>query len=336
MADYSEVLDEGMRKIGFYLKQELSKHHTVKPLSLNNALSRQFLNEVKSFQPDIIHYIPGPSIMSFVLMKTLKISTHAKTVISATHPAFYGVQGLRYSPYYALSSLFQPFIPLLKPDKLLVQDSGAEKMFKKLGCSTEFLPSGVDVERFTPVSPGIKAELRKKYSVSQDKFVILHCGSFRRWRNIQPLVRLQKEGNQVIVVGNSTAVEEGVYRELEQSGCLTWKQYIRDIEEVYQLADCYVFPTIDRRGSIDFPVSVLEAMACNLPVVSTGFGALPRVFTAGDGFFFADNIDQIIEQTDTLKASKGQVKTREKALPFRWQSIAIRLEEIYRTLASSS
>ncbi len=76
----------------------------------------------------------------------------------------------------------------------------------------------------------------------------------------------------------------------------------------------------------------MSKMACNLPVVSTRFGALPRVFSAGDGFFFADDQEQLIEETEKLKNSQSPVKTREKVLPFGWQDIASRLEEIYREL----
>ncbi len=270
--------------------------------------------------------------MSFLIMKAIKMRSHAKTVISATHPAFYGLNGLRYSPYYAFSSLFQVFIPLLKPDRLLIQSPEAENMFKSLGCRTEFLPSGVELEKFVPASPERKKELRQKYGLGQEKFIILHCGSFRKWRNVQILTRLQKGDNQVIVVGNSTKVEEDVYRELQQGNCLTWKDYIENVEEVYQLADCYVFPTLDKRGSIDLPLSVLEAMACNLPVVSTRFGALPRVFTSGDGFFFANNDEELLREVEKVGGGTLSLKTREKVMPYSWQSITRRLEEIYGDL----
>ena len=64
-----------------------------------------------------------------------------------------------------------------------------------------------------------------------------------------------------------------------------------NIEEVYALSDCYVFPTppMNKINSIEIPLSVLEAMACNLSVITTKFGALPKVFEEGDGLIFVDD-----------------------------------------------
>ncbi len=49
LADYSGVLDEGMRKIAYHLNKELSKRHFVKPLPLSNALSPAFSMESEAF-----------------------------------------------------------------------------------------------------------------------------------------------------------------------------------------------------------------------------------------------------------------------------------------------
>ena len=60
-------------------------------------------------------------------------------------------------------------------------------------------------------------------------------------------------------------------------------EYITHLEEIYALSDCYVFPTTDRRYCVEMPLSVLEAMSCNLPMLTTRFGALPGVFEEASG-----------------------------------------------------
>ena len=59
------------------------------------------------------------------------------------------------------------------------------------------------------------------------------------------------------------------------------------------MSDCYVFPTVHKKACIETPLSVLEAMACNLPIVSTRFGALPTIFNEGSGLFFTENVEHI-------------------------------------------
>jgi glycosyltransferase involved in cell wall biosynthesis len=78
----------------------------------------------------------------------------------------------------------------------------------------------------------------------------------------------------------------------------------------------------------------MEAMACNLPVVSTRFGALPRVFPEGGGLFFVDKPEDIPRYVEELGSSSVEIKTREKVLPYSWESIVDRLERIYEGLLS--
>ncbi len=336
LADHSGILDEGMRKTAYYLKQQLSKRHDVVALSLAEARSAGFFRKVRAFRPDIVHYIPGPSIFSFVLMTAIKACCRTKTIISASHPAFYGVRGLGYGPYYAASSLFQPLVPLLRPGRILVQSADTESLFRRMGCRTDFLPGGVDAERFHPATPQKRQELRGRYGIPPEKRVILHCGSFRRWRNLDILLHLQKADNQVLVAGTATRADRQLCRELERSGILVWQHYIKDIEEVYQMADVYVFPVIDRRGAIDVPLSVLEAMSCNLPVVTSRFGALPRLFSEGNGFAYFNDVPALVSHTQRLQGKELPIRTRDMVLPFAWEKIAARLEEIYAASLSPS
>ena len=107
--------------------------------------------------------------------------------------------------------------------------------------------------------------------------------------------------------------------------------YNAKIEKCYGLADCYVFPTTTSVGSIDVPLTVLEAMAHNLPVVSTKFGGLPRIFKEGSGFFYAD-VASFCTKIQALKQGLVDVHTRELVLPYSWDNIANNLYAVYQEL----
>ena len=112
---------------------------------------------------------------------------------------------------------------------------------------------------------------------------------------------------------------------------MIWKKYVENIEEIYALADCYVFPTTNSIGSIELPLSVLEAMSCNIPVVATRFGALPRVFQEDDGLIFADKEEDFFQGLERIR-NGTEVRNREKVLPYSWRNTALRLEKIYEEL----
>ena len=296
LSDYSGILDEGVSNVAFYLCRELSQRHELfhsclRPL--RRLLTPGFWRKIKAFQPQIIHFIPGPTIKSFMMVKALKINClQAKTVMSATHPA--------------LSSLSKRFVPWLKPDLILVQ-------------SREEAKQG----------------LRRKYHLDEKKWIVLHVGPIKRGRNVLFLNRMQQEENtQVLIIGSLTVpMEQGVYHSLVKGGCQVWHTYFENIAEIYTLSDCYVFPTLDKLNSIELPLSVMEAMSCNLPVLSTPFGALPEVFPPGDGLSFASKEEELIELFKGVKNGGLEPKTREKVLPYSWEGIAKKLEQIYYEVA---
>jgi len=331
VGDYSEP-DEARKVIAHNLYKELSKNQEVLRADIRSISSVSFWERVRKFEPQIIHYIPGASPLSFAITKTMKIlSTKPKTImfsmLNPFHKPFHGL-------YYFLSYLTKWTIPFTKTDLVIVQFKDTEKVLKKLGCNAEFMVcSGVDVKRFVPVSGKRKEELREKYGIDHEKFV-LHVGSIRKWRNVEILKGLQSHPDlQVLVVGRtSTRFEKTVALELEKMGCKIINKHVPKIEEIYALSDCYVFPTTDPVGSIDIPLSVLEAMATNLPVVSTRFGGLPTIFKEGGGLFFVEDGENIYKTIEDIKNGELEIETREKVLQYSWDNIAKRLEGIYNEL----
>jgi len=318
VASFSGNPDEGMKKVALHLAGEMAKRHDVLKLDLAHLFSKGFWTAARGFHPHIIHYVPGPSLASLIVAKALaRYCQDAKVVISALRPS--------------LPSLSERIVPLLRPDLVLTQSYETENRFSGLGWQTVFLPNGVDTEKFTPVSSETKRRLREKYRLQEQKFIILHVGPVKKNRNLRTLDRIRGADIQVLVIGStSERMEQDAQKGLEQAGYLVWGNYFDHIEEIYALADCYVFPVTNRK-SIESPLSVMEAMACNLPVISTKFGALTRIFEEGDGLIFAEKDEDFSSAIKEIK--KGtEVKTRDKVLPYTWENVAQRLEESYALL----
>ena len=161
----------------------------------------------------------------------------------------------------------------------------------------------------------------------------MHVGPIKKRRNIDIFEELQKDGNQVIIIGReSQESDTNLYRALKRKGSMVWAHYLKNMEEVYALSDCYIFPASDEYSCIEMPLSVMEAMSCNLPVITTKFRALPRAFDEGDGLLFVEDGKDIYKVMEDIKNGCVEVETRGKVLPHSWENIAKNLEGIYEEL----
>lgn len=323
-------LDEGFTNVSSNLVEGLSPCHEIMKLDTKDLLSIPFSKKIKNSNPEIVHQVAGPSFRAFLSLKFAKSQSNAKTIMSALHS----------ESLYLFSRTFRKkFIPLLKPDLMLVQSRESNEIFTDLGCETDFLPNGVKVEKFIPVSEKGKLKLREKYGIPEEKFVILHVGHMIKERNLKIFKSLQSEDNQVLLMTsthkhkNKIGYDNDTYYLLKKCGCIIWSGYLSDIEEVYQLSDCYVFP-VNIGHSLFMPLSVLEAMSCNLPVITTKFEGLTTFFKEGNGLMFVDGEKDILKKVDEIKNGNIEVKTREHALPYSWENIIKKLNGIYNEVAT--
>jgi glycosyltransferase involved in cell wall biosynthesis len=307
--------DLGTKQVGAQIAARLSERHETMQISIRDPFSWR---RIRGFRPQIIHFILSPSTSGLLAARLCALfGADAKTVLSAANP---NLASWRIGA-------------LLRPDLVLVQSHESESMFRRMGCDTRFLPNGVDVQRFVPVSGATKAQLREKYGIAGDRLVILHVGPLIRRRNVEFLAQIQNAERQVIIIGRMP-VDEQVHRALLEAGCIVLTEYVEHIEELYALSDCYVFPTppAHRGASIEMPLSVLEAMSCNLPVFTTRFGALPRALEEGEGLVFVDSDDDLTRELDRAETRPAK-RTRDKVLPYSWDSVVDSLEGIYEEIS---
>jgi glycosyltransferase involved in cell wall biosynthesis len=206
----------------------------------------------------------------------------------------------------------------------------------------------VDTKKFKPVLRDEKMRLRQKYGIQPDAFLLLHVGHFRENRGLRVFAKILSGKNVrcLVVGGTSLEASEQLKRDLETAGCRILHDYIANIEEVYQLADCFVFPApalsayelpqeYQQLGAIDTPLTVLEAMACNIPVITTAFGALPRTFPESPGVYYYDgSVEQLQEMILEVQQLR-ECQTRAKLTGLDWSDILRRAEDLYAKLLTA-
>jgi len=321
LGDITGHIDEGMKNTTFYFKRALEKNHEVMVVHPRDSIKSGVLKKIKIFMPDVIHYIHGPTPKSFIATKILSLlNPHALTVMSVPKPT-------------VSVGIKKWIVSLLKPHVFLLQSRRNETVFKKSGARVEYLYPGVDLEKFQPVPGPQKKLLRDQYGIDNNKFVVLHVGHITPQRGLKILCDIQKKFSrelQVIVAGALTIEsDEQISKTLQDAGCIVWLKYFERIGELYQLSDCYIFPGMHETSAIEIPLTVLEAMACNLPVITDRFGGLPDLFQKGDGLYFVSNEGDLHKALQDLLQNTAHINTIEKVRELSWKNVVTRLVTIY-------
>jgi glycosyltransferase involved in cell wall biosynthesis len=310
-------LNEGLKNVAFHLAHELTDYPGIQILRVNNKkISIKTLRELKQYDPDVIHYVPGPTNASFILLRFLKLYLkRPKFFFSAPYPLFND----------SVVKLIN-----FKATGAFVASNAVKQRLDSLSFNTHILPNGVNVEKFTPVSDAQKKALRKKYGL-QDKFTILHVGHLNRSRDLDLFTKLSTEHQIVVIASPYTEYQNDktISDRLRASGCIVVQESIQDIEEYYQLSDCYVFPAQTMAGSILCPLSILEAMSCNLPVITTDQNGIETLFSEGDGLLFARYDKEFFDAIEHVKQRSSVCTNRQKVEKYTWKYISNEIAKIY-------
>lgn len=331
---FSEALvppfDEGIKKASWHLLRALQSSHEVMALTNRGSgipdagvrrvqvnrllLSAGLMRRVRAFAPERALYFPTACATLFSFLRARVLAMYARTPVAmvAFQPREYG-------------RLARALIPLLRAGPIWAQGEATAAPLRALGCDVRILPPAVDTEAFAPAEDAHRWALRAQYGLPADARIVLHVGHILPNRNMPALASLQRAlqgAAQVVVVGSSAfGVDEGLARALEEAGAVVITRYVDRIAELYQMADCYVFPVRSAQGSVEIPLSVLEAMACNLPVVSTPFGELPRLFPPGDGVRYVADDAELADAVRKALAEKP-ARTRARVEGYSWAAAA--------------
>lgn len=276
-------------------------------------LSPRLMVDIRRSEARTVVYLPAASASagSFLRSAVLRAGARVRVVLIAMRPVPCGLLG------ELVARAFGPQL-VLTPSPRLLSD------LRSLRLRAAFIPMGVDVDRFLPGDDLSKRRLRKKYGLPEDRRVVLHVGHLQPLRNLAWMVNIRDavDAMAVVVGGTAMGVDPHVSAQLATAGVHVINDYLPNMEEIYNLADAYVFPVKDEGAAVGVPLSVLEGMACNLPVVTTSFGALRQMFLEGDGLCYADTCDGFVTAVqNALNLPAEAVRTRKKVLPYSWANV---------------
>jgi glycosyltransferase involved in cell wall biosynthesis len=195
-----------------------------------------------------------------------------------------------------------------RTDRLIGVSSEVRDELVRLGVAGaerfEVVPVGFDLSRFAvdePTRSARRSALRAELGIANDTPVVTLVARLVPIKRVDRFLRLAASlrdttGAHFLIVG------DGPMREKLQSSAaahalgdrLVWAGFRRDMPDVFFASDVVV-QTSDNEGT---PVSLIEAQAAGVPVVSTGVGGVPSVLDAESG-------GRVVEPADELGLSRA-------------------------------
>lgn len=279
---------------------------TRRVLKGKKLFSRDLRTVLDDWKPDLLIYTPASGLTGFGMLRSvlLRRMTGRPVIIVA-------LQARETGRAHRLISLWSA------PELVLSPVREMRQALEELRINTDFIMPGYDPALFKPVDTETKVRLREKYGIPGEKYVVLHVGHVKESRNLQALLRYRDWGGDIQPVVKAGEVEPVWRDHLRQAGIIVIDEYTDDIHEVYQAADLYFFPVSIRTGALEFPLSVIEACACNLPVLTTRFGALPEVLKDGGGLEWFSGVAEIPGKIKMLRSSGAE--TSAKVADLSWE-----------------
>jgi len=299
-----EILEKMIQDI-----EGLNGHHRIRMVSEYDLL----FHGVKTMPDvDVFHSVKEDILPLLSLRETigkpipLTFTLHCLAEQHLLTDMFYMMILLPYKPYDAVictsDAVYKTVDRILDRLEMLSNSTtnclGLHPNSGKRCIRLEKVPLGIDTERFRPLD---KAEVRSKYGIPQDSFVILWFGRFsdcfkadlypllhvfHRLLNQNPNLdlRLLLAGSQDIGIDYVKILQTEIRRlDMENRVKIIFDNEISDRTELYAVSNVFTSPVDNIQET--FGLTPVEAMACGIPqVVSDWDGYRDTVVEGVTGF----------------------------------------------------
>jgi len=206
----------------------------------------------------------------------------------------------------------------------------------------EVIPNFIDFSRFKKLD---KDHFRKVIARNGEK-IIIHTSNFRKVKRVDDVVhafcKIREHVNaKLLLVGDGPERQniEKLTRQLCNHDDVHFLGKQDAIEELLAISDLFILPS----ASESFGLAALEAMACEVPVLSTNTGGLPEINIHGETGYLTDvgDIDamstfaiKLLQDEEQLSSFKKSAY--EQARRFSIKNILPMYEDYYNKVLKAS
>jgi N-acetyl-alpha-D-glucosaminyl L-malate synthase BshA len=258
------------------------------------ALASKMVSVVKNEGLDLLHVhyaIPHASAayMAKQILKTHGIYIPVVTTLHGTDITLVG-KDASYEPVVTFSINQSDGVTSVS------EDLKRETYYSfKITNEIEVIPNFIDLEKFKKQ----KKDHFKKAICPHGEALIVHTSNFRKVKRVMDVVHvfnnIHKEiPSKLLMIGDGPERQpaETLARELGINDAVRFLGKLEAVEEVLSVADLFLMPSEKE----SFGLAALEAMACEVPVISSNTGGLPELNIQGVTGFMS-NVGDIEDMT---------------------------------------
>lgn len=259
----------------FYHEVDISPYPLFQYPPYESALASKMVDVVKYEKLDLLHVhyaIPhaAAAYMAKMILQSEGIFVPVITTLHGTDITLVG-KDKSYEPVVAFSINKSDGVTAVSHD--LRKDTYEHF---KIENEIEVIPNFIDLEKFKKQ----KKDHFKKAICPNDEKLIVHTSNFRKVKRVEDVVKTFKGILDVIPAklllvgdGPERTKIEALCREIGACDDVRFLGKLESVEEVLSVADLFLMPSEKE----SFGLAALEAMACEVPVVSTNAGGIPEL-----------------------------------------------------------
>jgi L-malate glycosyltransferase len=324
----------------FYHEVNISSYPLFQYPPYESALAGKMVDVVKYLKLDLlhVHYAIPHATSAFLAKQILKSEGLDIPIVTTLHGTDITVVGKDAS--------LKPVVTFS-----INESDGVTAVSKNLRDETydtfnvknniEVIYNFVDFKRFFKQ----EKEHFKRFICPNDEKLIVHASNFRKVKRIDDIIRcfgeIKKQiPSKLLLVGDGEERQnmEQLCRDLHLCDDIRFIGKLEAIEEVLSVADLFFMPSEKE----SFGLAALEAMACEVPVISSNTGGLAELNIHGETGFLSNvgDIEDMVKNAIFILQDENLIKFKANALKrakeFDLEVIVPKYEAYYKSIIEKS
>ena len=219
-------------------------------------------------------------------------------------------------------------VTLLASDSAIVLNTVTHNWIKQYTEHVHYLPNGVDLNLYRKPTEQEKQLVRERYNIPPSTFVVLFVGRFVPKKGFDVLYHAKDPSYLLIFVGGGSIP---AYIKSSDSVRIMGPLPQKELAMMYKASDVFILPSYGE----GFPLSILEAMATGLPIITSKHNNLDQ--TLDSPFItYVDLTEEAIQaaikriQSDeALRKAMSEYSHKVARENFSWEKHITKLVDIF-------